>query len=171
MMTFTRSCHKIYCFDLDNTLFNTWPSLKNRQESKSWLAYFFSENKRILSLKSFAQMKELISARLNRNNTEVLFLSARHWSLWPVTYLQLILLFGFLHPRRIILVPTAAKKPNKLNVIWLRYNCKITWVDDLSFGHETGVVQFYHDEIAFAKNREWLTLIGTDKILLLTKEA
>ena len=100
----------IYVFDLDNTLCNTYPSLQARREEKTKFLRFFSESRRILRLEFFPKMLKTVMRRLKRENSQVLFLTARNSFLWIPTYISLVRKMGLLKPNNLILVPNAKAK-------------------------------------------------------------
>ena len=153
---------KIYVLDLDNTLYDTWPSLINRPNKSHRVVFLLHELKRLLTLRAFASIRSLFRTRLNRHGCDVLFLSARNKVTFIVTGLRLSfdmrkIVFGNLK-----LVPQAKDKIEVLSNLATRYE-KVVFVDDLSFGHEAHAVRRYHDVI-LASQRLKVTLVSGERL-------
>lgn len=145
---------RIYIFDIDNTLSDSYPSLVNKKNF-FFLFRFFSESLRVIRLPFFEKMTLIVKNRIKRKNVNIFFLSARHYSLWIPTYLSLIIRLGFFHPKRLILVKETNLKINILkSIISKNEKEKIRLIDDLSYNHENGEVKFYEKVISFCKKNK-----------------
>ena len=82
---------KIYVFDLDNTLYDTWPTLLKRPPRNHKIMFALKEVQRLLCLKAFKSIRLKFMLRVRRRNCEVMFLSARHKSTFIPTGLRLSL--------------------------------------------------------------------------------
>ena len=104
--------------------------------------------------------------RFKRGQDDVCFLSARHWSLWPVTYLYLIRNLGFFfRPTRLILVSDPEQKIQIIERKLVAGNGLLVVIDDLSYNTENGNTQFYDDVIRYLHSRKHrLRHIGKEKI-------
>ena len=155
----------IYVFDIDNTLCNTYPSLQVRREEKIKFLKFFFESRRILGLEFFPKMLKIVMRRLKRENSQVLFLTARNSFLWIPTYISLTRKTGLLMPHNLILVPNAKAKIGVLKRIITKYNeAKVYVIDDLSYNHEFGNVKYYSNVIHFCESNSRIIYVGKDKI-------
>jgi|TARA_B100001939_G_scaffold347176_1_gene367969 hypothetical protein len=156
---------KTYIFDIDNTLCNTWPTLKS---NKSYSLRFFSEAWRVSFVPSFKSMIIGVENRMKRGNSEVFFLSARHWSLWIFTYFYLIRHVGFFSPHRLILVPKATAKIKIFDNFLNSLDGLLIVIDDLSYNTENGETLFYLEVINYLKSKAGrIRYIGKNKIDLL----
>ena len=155
---------KIYVFDIDNTLSDSYPSLTNRKK-QSILKNFFSESIRVLRIPFFENMTLIVKNRIKRKNVNIFFLSARHRSLWVPTYFSLLLKIGLFHPKKLILVKNADLKIKILERIISKFkNKKICFIDDLSYGQESGEVQFYEKVVSFCRKNK--SIIYFDKKII-----
>lgn len=155
--------NRIYIFDIDNTLCDTWPSLKSKKNY--FIFRFVKENIRVFNLPHLEGMVNCVKRRLSRKNVNVFFLSARHWSLWPVTYLYLLIKIGCIFPWRLILVPKAKLKIDILKKFMLENGNHITMIDDLSYNTENGKTLFYNDVIKYIlKNSKKIRYINKNHI-------
>jgi len=137
---------KIYIIDLDNTLYDTWPTLGCSPSAQSISRRFITESIRMLRLPVFARFRNIVGRRVHRR--QVLFLSARHKVFWLVTYLRLVK--DFRTPRiSLILVPRAEDKVPVMKSLSRSFS-QMTVIDDFSYGHERGTVMFYESVRASA---------------------
>lgn len=156
---------KTYIFDIDNTLCNTWPTLKS---NNSHSLKFFSEAWRVSIIPSFKSMIISVQNRMKRDKCEVFFLSARHWSLWIFTYFYMIKHVGFFSPHRLILVPKATAKIKIFDKFLNRIEGQVIVIDDLSYNTENGETLFYSEVINYLKSKAGrIRYIGKNKIDLL----
>ena len=160
---------KTYIFDIDNTLCNTWPTLRVIR-TKLIFFRFIDETRRISNIPIFENMATCVKRRKKRGDSNVYFLSARHWSLWPVTYLYLIRHIGFFNPSHLILVPSAKLKIVSYDRFLRLFIGPIVVVDDLSYNTEVGETLFYHDVIEYLKaNHLRIRYVGKEKIDYINK--
>lgn len=154
---------KTYIFDIDNTLCDTWPTLST--VNGSWLYRFFTEAWRISFIPCFDNMMTCARVRNRRISSEVYFLSARHWSLWPMTYIYLIRHVGYFSPSRLALVPSASRKIQKFERFMRLKAGPLVVIDDLSFNTENGKTLYYLEVIQFLKtNADRIRYIGKETI-------
>ena len=130
---------KIFVFDLDNTLVNTWAGFNHNNGSPSFLSYFLIFKK----AKVFPQMSKLLHS-IDTNNNKIIFLSARDSVFYFTTknWLSNNLSIG---NYSLILVNGADRKLNILSNLSQIGN--VFYFDDLSYGHETGTIYFYNNLI------------------------
>ena len=144
---------RIFIFDIDNTIADTWPSL-----SQKWT----SEVSRTLALPVFESLqKELILLQKDENN-QVFFLTARSLKMYPHTIKWLKQKKIDATYGNVFVVPDP-----KTKICWLSKVCNmhsIVFIDDLSFHHETGVVKFYEKEINQLQNLH-LQYIGYNELI------
>jgi FMN phosphatase YigB (HAD superfamily) len=133
--------NEVYIFDLDNTLADTWPTLK---------ADFESEYDRILNIEPINNIVDIFN-EFNFNNKDVYILSARSYDKYFVTKSWLKKNTNFRKFNRLILVPNVTDKLNILKKI-NRFYIKIYYYDDLSYNQENGETLFYRDVIEKVKN-------------------
>lgn len=154
---------KTYIFDIDNTLCDTWPTLPT--VNGSWLYRFFTEAWRISFIPCFDNMMTYARVRNRRISSEVYFLSARHWSLWPMTYIYLIRHVGYFSPSRLALVPSASRKIQKFERFMRLKEGSLVVIDDLSFNTENGKTLYYLDVIQYLNTKtDRIRYIGKEKI-------
>lgn len=122
---------RIYIFDIDNTLADTWPSLNMSHKN---------ENTRLCSIPVFENIKNLI-IKCIKDGDYVCYLSARDWKSYFTT--KKWLKKNGLPSSNLFFVRNPMDKVELLSTI----SHKIYLYDDLSYGHETGVVSFYNQEI------------------------
>ena len=113
-------------------------------------------------------MMMVVNKIMNRIYTDVFFLRALHWSLWPFTYLSLVRHIGLLNPLNLILVPTAYDKLKKIET-FLSVKNKLIIIDDLSYNTENGKTLFYKDIIENFNNNNKIKYIDKNKIDLINK--
>ncbi len=131
---------KIYIFDIDNTIAHTWPSL---------LVKYGSERERLLSLSVFVNMRKFI-IDLKKKNYITLFMSHRSYLSYGSTKTWLNEIGLSTKWNELILVDSVNKKVNLIENASNR-GIEITFIDDLSHGHEFGKVIFYEKEIKTLK--------------------
>jgi hypothetical protein len=109
-----------------------------------------------------------VENRMKRGNSEVFFLSARHWSLWIFTYFYLIRHVGFFSPHRLILVSKATAKIKIFDNFLNSLDGLLIVIDDLSYNTENGETLFYLEVINYLKSKAGrIRYIGKNKIDLL----
>jgi hypothetical protein len=161
--------HKTYIFDIDNTLCDTWPTLNFTKKNYFFLR-FLQEARRVSLIPPFENMMTGVSKRIKRKNTDVYFLSARHRSLWPFTYVYLVRHIGFFNPSKLILVPSANDKIKKINIFLTLLIDKLIVVDDLSYNTENGQTLYYTDVIKYLTTNNRVKYIGKSKIDLINSK-
>lgn len=131
---------KLYFFDIDNTLANTWPTLVGKKHS--------SEKSRLANLQIFANMRNLI-LNLSKDSL-VIYLTHRTPSQYIVTKNWLLenglpVSFGSL-----LIVASPVEKVKIVEGVCQKAKVKV--VDDLSFGQEDGNLNFYNEVIELLQN-------------------
>lgn len=145
---------KIYIFDIDNTLCNTWPTLQTVRGPS--IFRFFREAWRISFIPCFSKMMNCARTRFKRRYSEVYFLSARHWSLWPFTYVYLARHIGFFSPHRLSLVPSASEKMNRFERFLKKAHGLLIVIDDLSYNSEFGKTLFFSEVVEYLNSKPGL---------------
>ena len=151
---------KLYIFDIDNTLCDTWKTISNNRKRN--FKYILEERKRIKKIKLFEKMNKYIKDKKDNKNI-VIFLSARKLFLFDVT-------IKFLKKNKLIenffsalLVNDVYDKIIILEIILKITNKKIYFYDDLSYNHENKDVLFYNNVILQVENMD-LTYINYAEI-------
>jgi hypothetical protein len=153
----TKKNSSIYLIDIDNTLANTWPSLKDY--------VYKSENYRYRSLPIFIGMRNFINDRVRRN-TKVIFISARSYFNYYATARWLF--DNGLPGHQLILVPNADSKLDYIIELLYR-SINVVYVDDLSHSHELGTVELYEDLILGLKELP-IQYLGINEIALINSD-
>lgn len=138
---FIYSEKSIVLVDIDNTIANTWPTLKNSKKS-------FFEFERYRNIEPLLAS---ISYIKNLEEKNLIFLSARPFYYWFTTKSWLKsngFPSGF---SNLFLVSKANVKLRFLKYA-IEKEIKIKYFDDLSFNHENGQIKFYDIEIDFVKS-------------------
>jgi hypothetical protein len=138
-----RRFNKIYVVDLDNTLYDTWPSLISRPRGFFYKISPLHELIRVFRIRAFSKMLCLLRRRLGRN--DIVFLSARHNFHYPATVCRLIYELRSTS-FKLILVRNAIDKIPVITEFSESYR-KVVVIDDLSYGHESGLVSSYTDVV------------------------
>lgn len=134
---------KIYIVDLDNTLYDTWPSLVGSSRRRFLKYLYIPEVVRNLTLPKFKKLMDIIRIRFCKNH--VLFLTARHKIHYPTTLFRLIYDVGW-RGWQLKLVPDANSKVPVIRNMLAKYET-VVLIDDLSYNHETGFVSIYRQVI------------------------
>ena len=127
---------KIVFIDIDNTIADTWVTLKSNK--------FTNEKDRHQKLKPFDGMRTFIKNqyRDNNNSYKIIYLTARYFTVIPITKQWLNKNHFFENPDSLIVV----SKP-KLKLYFLKLAVKkkydVIYIDDLSYNHENGETKFY----------------------------
>lgn len=147
----------VYLVDIDNTLANTWPSLKDY--------VYKNENHRYRSLPIFMGMRDFIRSKAGQN-VKVIFISARSYFSYRVTCRWLI--SNGLSGDEVILV---AKPDDKLEYIseLLYRRINVVYIDDLSHSHELGMMQLYEELILDLKQLP-IQYLGVNEIELINSD-
>lgn len=127
----------LYIFDIDNTLGDTYPTLRKK---------YPSDKERLLSIPVFPQIKNIIQQLLKSESRKVIFLTARSYKSWSITHQWLVSNGIEVNLSDVIIVSTPAQKIKLLQSIIPRQK-PITFIDDMSWNHENGQVRFYENEI------------------------
>lgn len=145
---------KIYLFDIDNTLADTWPSLRDY--------VYRNENHRYESLSIFRGMRNFIINKI-ADNEKVIFISARSY----LNYLSTLkwLRSNGLPADSVILVERPIDKLDYIRELLSR-NIEVVYVDDLSHSHEFGEMKLYDNLIMSLRDLP-IAYIGIDEIELI----
>ncbi|AOM75924.1 hypothetical protein [Pedobacter steynii] len=140
----------VYLVDIDNTLADTWPSLRDR--------VYLRDRDRYRSLSVFIGMRKLIAEQLKK--AKVIFISARSYRCYKATaeWLQSC---GF-EGAELILVTKAEDKMYYIKTLVLK-GLELVYIDDLSYNHEHGELKLYHELIRELKDLP-LTYLGIKEI-------
>lgn len=144
------SGNKVYMVDIDNTLADTWPSLKDR--------IYPAENQRYRTLSIFLGMRRYLLDVQEQN--QVIFISARNY--WTYGTTRRWLKDCGLKNCTLILVPGAMEKISFLLYL-LKRDIPVVYIDDLSYNHEHGEVKMY-DLMIPILNRLPITYMGLKEI-------
>lgn len=139
-------------FDIDNTIADTWPSLKSK---------YNSERDRLSTLPIFDGVKKVLLRHSNEGNS-IVYMTARDFRTYFITKRWLKL--NGINFGSVIIV---SKPSVKINLI-KKINRRVVYYDDLSYGHETGRVAFY-PEIKQIRECTHVEYIGYDSIVKLQK--
>ena len=124
--------NKVSVFDLDNTIYNTWPNLVNKSR-------IYSYN----SIDIFKSMQTVVNKRYSKSN--IIFLSARKIKFYMETYFILKRDFPNIKFTLILVENTRDK------LVYLDFlNQKkliLSYYDDLSYNHENGKILYYENVI------------------------
>jgi len=148
-----RRTSKIYFVDIDNTLSDTWPTINNDN--------YTSEHERLKSLPIFIGMKKYLSKEVTNNKNLLVFLSARNYKFYSITY-EWLISNGF-NNFCLILVNSAYEKPFFITTFLLKKYDKVI-IDDLSYNHENKNLLFYADVIKIYKNLNYIDFYEINKI-------
>jgi hypothetical protein len=134
-------CDKLYVVDLDNTVYNTWPSLVCRPRGVFFKISLFHELVRVLRIPTFGKMLFLLRRRVSNKN--IVFLSARHFYHYPLTFLRLMCDLRAT-TFKLILVDSVNDKTPIIAQFSSQFR-HVVVIDDFSYGHELGTVLTYSD--------------------------
>lgn len=145
---------KVYLVDIDNTLADTWPSLRNY--------VYRNENHRYGSLSIFLGMRNFILDKMEMKK-RVIFISARSY----LDYFSTLkwLSNNGLKSASVILVNRAEDKLSYIKML-LNRGVAVVYIDDLSYGHEYGEVRLYEKMIVKVKELE-VEYLGVKEIELI----
>jgi len=145
-----RSGQKVYLVDIDNTLADTWPSLKD--------CIYHCENQRYQTLSIFIGMRNYLLEIQKLH--KVIFISARNYLTYGTT--KRWLAECGMEGSELILVPDTMEKIYfLLELIMLKK--EVVFIDDLSYNHEHGEVKSY-DLMLSLLDQLPLTYIGINEI-------
>jgi FMN phosphatase YigB (HAD superfamily) len=127
---------KLFIFDIDNTLADTWPC---------YHIPFPSYNERLLSLPVFIGMKNLIK-QVQASREHHLFITARNNSATEATVSWLQSIGIDAETKNVIIVSTPAQKVSLIKKA-LSEKITIEYFDDLAYNHENGTVKIYKEAL------------------------
>jgi len=130
---------RIFLFDIDNTIANSWHSLT--------LNHWTSENERLKGLAIFLRMKKLLSILQSNKNNKIFFLTARSYFSRATTIEWLTENGILVENSELIITRTAEDKIKIIKALPLNNFKKIYFIDDLSHKHETMHVEMFEKEI------------------------
>lgn len=145
---------EIYLVDIDNTLADTWPSLRDY--------VYRNENHRYGSLSIFIGMRNFILDK-TRTRQKVIFISARSYLDYFST--RKWLAANGLKADCVVLVRRAEDKLDYINELLSR-GVSVVYIDDLSYGHEFGVMKLYEKVILKLKEMP-IKYLGVKEIELI----
>lgn len=147
-----KEAKEIFFVDIDNTIADTWPTFL-----KKWP----SEAERVSSITPFAGMKNYLQTIHQQEGTLIIYLTARNFRHTSLTQAWLQT-HGFPQQRTmLVLVRSAYHKLRYLKIPGKQI--AVTFIDDLSYGHEKGTVKKYETVIAAAQKLP-VTYIGAETI-------
>ena len=154
--------NKIYVFDIDNTVCDTWKSLPRLSSKKS--DYITDEKIRVSNLQIFRGMQKHIKSIYKNNDNYVMYLSLRPIFLWISTmnYLKRHNILDSLS--NLVLVNQIDDKFTVINLLSKLTRAKIIFYDDLSYNHEYGKV-LYYDTLIKKLEKLDIAYYGYDEIL------
>ncbi len=147
-----KKANTIFFVDIDNTIADTWPTFL-----KKWP----SEAERLSNIVPFAGMKNYLQTIHQQEETLIIYLTARNFRHTSLTqnWLQT---HGFPQQRTmLVLVQSAHHKLRYLKIP--EKHTAVTFIDDLCYGHEKGIVKKYETVIAAVKKLP-VTYIGAETI-------
>jgi hypothetical protein len=128
----------LYIMDIDNTLANTFPTLNQ---------HYSSESERLSQIKTFKRMEALVKDLEKSRTRKLIFVTARSYKTWLITYKWLRNNNIYVHLTDVIMVSSPAQKVELLKKITPAAK-PVFFVDDMSFNHEYGPVRFYDEQLA-----------------------
>ena len=150
-----RNSRSIVIFDLDNTIYNTWVErIDNRA----------NENQIYARAKIFTDVANRVTQHYKAKDV-LIFISSRKLACYPITCRRVLSDFNFTTLLSIILVSQPEEKLIYIKRL-LTIKRKVIYYDDLSYGHETGVVSFY-DEVINSVKKLPIKYFGFDEIIKL----
>ena len=144
---------KIYLFDIDNTLADTYHSFNYNYKSR---------RVRLSSLAVFLNMRQLIISLKKNKENKIIFLTARRfYDLW-ITKSWLKSIGIKTDYFDIIIVDNPEEKYFLIKKILKKYKINISYIDDLSHNHENNNMQIY--SIVKKVNNVPIKYFGYDQI-------
>lgn len=122
---------KLYIFDLDNTIANTWISYNQK---------YSNHKSRLENLSIFIGMKTLIS-KIDRCNSIIIILTAREY--WYYKLTKEWIESNNMDIDELVVV----SKPSEKLLLLKQINIDCEYYDDMSYNHENNKVKFYNNEI------------------------
>lgn len=144
----------LYFIDIDNTLADTWPTLKQ--------GYYRNERERLNSLPIFAGMRRYILDLKRDKENKVLFITARNITAHQVT-LNWLRGNGIETSAEDVVVVSSAKQKIRFIAAAKEKKINITYIDDLSYNHENGEMKMYKEVIS-AINSMNVPYLGVEEI-------
>ena len=144
---------KIYIFDLDNTIANTWVSYHQS---------YGSNKSRLKNLSVFIGMKNLISS-IDKTKYIVIVLTAREYWYYRIT--KKWLKQNELDVDGLILV----SKPSEKVLLLSHVAAECEYYDDMSYNHENYDIKYYRDEISDIKKLPNVLYHNYDEIKKINK--
>jgi FMN phosphatase YigB (HAD superfamily) len=131
---------KVAVFDLDNTLFDTWP-----------LRLKYNDDKAVYSrVEPFKGVLDLISKR-KFMGYKILFITARQYQYYPITIASIHRYLSDVRYTSILVVPSAKDKFFFIERLVKKFK-EVELYDDFSYNHERGTVKLYDEVIAKVKS-------------------
>lgn len=147
---------KIIVFDIDNTIADTWVTLR-----KDSLVSYKNEYDRNLQLALIDGAYDLVN-HAQQSYNHILFLSARDPRLYFTTRKWINKNFSELD-FTLVLVPNV-----KMKLMFWKCLSKIqnnlVVIDDLSYNHENNDIKFYQNEIYYLTSNDSIKYFGLDEI-------
>jgi len=150
---------KVAVFDLDNTLFDTWPL--RTQALPERMIYD--------RVRPFTHVVELVN-QLRRDGFHVLFITSRRFRFYGITFRSLLRIFSWRVAGQLVLVESPEDKIPYLELLIARYTL-VHYYDDLSYNHEHGEVKTYQEVIERVNklrlvyfNAGWITKLQNGKV-------
>lgn len=135
VLSFRSKNKRVVIFDLDNTISNTWPMLKN--SSKNYLYTFKNAS-------AFPSMVHLVNEYCSKNY-QVIYLTARNYKYY-LTTLNWIKMNDLPKKKNVLMVDDPHDKLWFLEKI-VKSCSEVIFYDDLSFNHENGEIKYYEELI------------------------
>lgn len=126
---------KVAIFDLDNTIYDTWPLRK----------VYTTDREVYTHARAFEQVIRWVE-NIDKEGYSIIFITARDYRHYLLTMKVLSKTFSYRLAKNLILVPDANLKLYYLDRIQRRRGM-IEYYDDLSYNHEHGEVKFYDSVI------------------------
>ena len=150
ILLINKEAEKIYIFDIDNTIANTWPS---------FLQSYSTLEERLLSLAVFHKMREHILDISSKGN-KVIFLTARPYNTYSLTFTWLKNLGLIKNKDDLFLVSKPLEKIDLLKKI----NKEVYFYDDMTYNHEKGEMKYYENEIRLLGQLSYVKYYGLSDI-------
>lgn len=145
-----KEAEKIYIFDIDNTIANTWPSFLQSYETLE---------ERLSSLAVFHKMREHILDISSKGN-KVIFLTARPYKTYSLTFTWLKNLGLIENKYDLFLVSKPLEKIDLLK----KTNKEVYFYDDMTYNHEKGEIKYYENEIRLLGQLSYVKYYGLSDI-------
>jgi FMN phosphatase YigB (HAD superfamily) len=123
---------RVYVFDIDNTLADTWPS---------YLKKHTSEKERLEQLPVFTSMRNFVVKCQQHSENRVVFLTHRSVLTFGITMNWLRKNKMNCTARDLVIVGSPSDKIDFIYRLSSKY--KVRYIDDLSYNHEIGEIKYY----------------------------